>query len=622
MTAALLALLLSAAAVQVEPSSLVFGPAPAELTLQVPGAESVRVRAANGVGEVSAPAAAGPGRFKVQYTFPQARFPQVALLVVEARAASGETSLHWLAVPLLATASLKVETKPLAEVTVSIGDARFGPAETDAKGRVSIPARVPPGFPTAQVVAVDRAGNSTTTTLDLAPQPFARAAAALREPQASPDAPVEVEVFAVEPTGAPLVDAAPLQVKAARGTVDAPTRQADGVFVVRYRAPASVGAGKDALSTAVAGGPGSTFEVPLRPGGAAQVVLVLSEPAFVAGSGRPVGVTASVVDVHGNVQPGVRPQVVVDLGRLEETDGALQWVLPDAFGGRTSAKLRGAAGALRAEAVLELQPGPPRTAALTLPLNAPAGTEVRGRLDARDAWKNPVAPGAVEVVSSRGRPARVTAGEDGTLQVAYAVAKDDPTGDTDFEVRSGAQALSRARLEVLRPERPWAISVGAFVTGAWNFSQARSFSPRVGAGVRLGLSGFEAGVEGAFAWYPRLDAAKTLDGLNDASTELTAWSVGASLRYSLRLAQRWSLHASGTLGAQATTATVTAPGFETSTNTGWGLLLRGAGGVGLHALAGRVLLQLEGTWAPAPAGGRVRGNLGGLGLALGYVASF
>jgi hypothetical protein len=622
-TAALLALALAAAPARIEPSALMLAAEPAAIELIVPGAEGLEAKVMNGAGSLSGVVAAGGGKFKATFQFPAQRYPQLALVLISARQKGGVRQRHWVALPLVANANLKIETKPSATVTVSIGELKFGPATADARGKLSIPAKVPPGFATAQVVAVDRASNSTTSALDLSPQPFSRAAAALVGQRVTPDALSELEVFAAEGDGRPLADAATLKVSAARGTVGAPQQRAAGVFSVSYRAPREVGDGKDTVSVTAGDAPEQTLEIPLVGGAGAQVAIELGAPAFIAGSGARIPLKAVVTDAHGNAASGLQAALSVDFGAVEETPNGPQLMVPDAFGGRREVKVRATAAGLSGEAALPLKAGAAVKAQLELPANVSAGAQAHGRLIATDAYGNTVEPDAVEVTTKSGRAATVQRGSDGALEVSWEAARDQAPGDVELEARSGGASLSRRTIEVLPFERPWAISVGAFATGAWNFAQARSFSPRLAAGLRLGRSGFELGVEGAFAWYPLLDkTAHTTDGGSNSSLEATAWSVAFAARYTLRLAAHWSLHAAGALGGQFTSATINVPGFEQLQTGFWSPLIRGAIGAGFHLAVGRIVLQVEYAWAQPPPNAPVRGNLAGLGVALGYVAAF
>jgi hypothetical protein len=621
-TVALLAALLAASPAKVEPGTLVFAPEPAAIELTIPGADSIEARVVNGAGTLSPPSSLGDGRFKTQLTFPAQRFPQVALLLVEAKG-SGGRKRHWLALPLLANANLKIETKPSATVTVSIGELKYGPATADARGRLNLPAKVPPGFAKAEVVAVDRAGNSTTSALDLSPVPFVRSAAILVKERANPDEPVELEVYAVESDGRPLVDAAQVKAFAARGSCDNATRKENGIFVVTYRAPKDIAEGKDVVTVSVGDSPGQKVEVPLSGGGAAKVVIELSAPSYVAGSGTRVGVKALVKDAHGNPAPGLAPAVKVDFGTLEETPAGPQLVLPDKFGGRKEVQVRATAAGLSGEATLALVAGPPVKASLKMPANVQAGAQAEGKLEATDQFGNTVAPDAVAVESKSGQRATLAPSDDGNLKVAWEAPKDGRSGDVELEVRAGEMSLTRAAIEVLPYERPWAINVGAFITGAHNFGQASSFGPRVSLGLRFGRSGFELGLEGAYAWHPPVyPAALENDPGNDVTFQANAWQLALAARYTLRLASLLSLHLAASVGGQYTAAKVTIDGQDPMPREFWSPLIRGAVGAGLHVAIGRIVLQLEYAYAQPPTGVQVKGNLGGLGLALGYVAAF
>lgn len=622
MTSAMLLLLLWATPVKLEPAALTFGPAESPLEVLAPGAVAVKVWCGScGNGAVSAAEPVSPGRFRVRFTAPKERFPRVVLLGVEARAENGAKQVSWVALPLMANASLKLETKPQAAVTVTIGAKSFGPLPADARGKLTLPVVVPPGFPSATVVAADRAGNVTTTSLDLAAQPFPRAAVLVPEGEAGADQRLELEVFAVEPDGAPLVDASRLRILSRLGTVETPLARGGGVFTVGYRAPKSVSGGPDTVSVAVEGSPPMQLEVPVRAAQSAQIVLSLDPPEFTAGSGTKVMVVAQVADANGNPVRSLTPTITTDFGAVTPSGAGAQLTVPDAFGGRRQVRVRAAAGGVTGETTLKLIAGPAVTAELRMPGQAAAGTLLTGTLSAKDTWGNPVSANAISVVGGSGHQAQLSPGEGSDLVVGYQTAQDEVVGPQTIQVRAGERTLTRSELSVYPYQRDWALAAGAFLSGSSNFSQARALSPRLSFAVRLAGLPLEVGVEGAFAWFPRLSEARTVDGANTVDLEMTAWSGALAVRYSLQVAIRWSVQLSAVLGAQHTQSTLTAPGLTTVQSSHWGPLVRGSGGVALHALGGRVLLQLEYGYAPL-GDGNVRGNAAGAGLALGYLASF
>lgn len=615
---AFICLLLAAAPIQLEPPSLTFGPAEASLELLAPDAAALVVSSPSSPGAVGDVRPVGPGRFRARFTFPLERFPQMVLLRVEVQSKAGVKSGHWLALSLLASTNLKIETKPGAKVTVTIGAASFGPAIADRQGKVTIAARVPPGFSIATVTALDRAGNKTTTPLELPSAPFARAAAVLPAGAASPDEEAQLEVFAIDPDGTPRLSPVGLSLSAQLGSCAAPVARGEGLFSVAYRAPKSVAADGDTVKLGFEGARESTLQIPLRAGQPARIEVGLAPAEYVAGSGARVTVTASVTDAHGNPVTGAAsPTVAVDFGRV--ADGQL--TVPDGFDGRTEVRIHASTAKLAGDAQLPLRPGPPFKAVLVLPGSVAAGDSMEGKLVLTDEFGNPVKAGAVGVVSSTGRAASLRPNPDGSYAVSYAAARDDPPGPLALEVRAGSRAMAREELSLLPYQRTWAVVVGAFVAGSWNLSQARAVNARLSLGLRLAQSPFEVAAEGAFGHYPLVEGARTGDGVNDGSITISAWWVALGLRYSIVLTSLWAVLLSVSGGAQLTNSTIAVVGGAPLLDSGWGPLVRGGAGVAVHALGGRVLLQVEYGYAPAP-GDRVRGNLGGLGATLGYLASF
>src|SRR3990167_4320291 len=121
MTWVVLMVAAAATPVRLEPATLTFGPPAAALEVVAPGASAVKLEcSACGDGAISAAEPAGEGRFRARFTFPSERFPRVVLLSVETTS-GGKKGASWVALPLLANASLKLETKARASVTVSIG---------------------------------------------------------------------------------------------------------------------------------------------------------------------------------------------------------------------------------------------------------------------------------------------------------------------------------------------------------------------------------------------------------------------------------------------------------------------------------------------------------------------
>ncbi len=140
-----------------------------ELHLRVPSGKTPRV--ATSAGRLSPPERRGEGSYVVWYTRPEAKHPQVALLV-----ASDEHG-SWVAqhrIDLLGAASVDVLSEPEVLVNVHVGDRVFGPIRTDRKGQGKVRVVVPPGARLAQAHGTDTHGNTTVRNIPLRAPGFVR----------------------------------------------------------------------------------------------------------------------------------------------------------------------------------------------------------------------------------------------------------------------------------------------------------------------------------------------------------------------------------------------------------------------------------------------------------------
>ena len=139
--------------VSVQPSSVVLGStASVSVTVRLSKA-NLRLRSASNAGTLNG--TDNPSELERHFTWtpPSIRFPMTALLVfwIEERSTRPELSL--VRIPLSGRTTLEVSTEPGAQVRVEVAKASFGPRRADRRGRVEIPIEVPPGAPTAEVVA-------------------------------------------------------------------------------------------------------------------------------------------------------------------------------------------------------------------------------------------------------------------------------------------------------------------------------------------------------------------------------------------------------------------------------------------------------------------------------------
>jgi hypothetical protein len=195
-----------------------------------------KVSLSTNLGVVADVEGSGPGEFTATWRAPKQRAPAVALIAAEAEA-NGERAVGWLALPLSGSDSMTLQTKPRAKVELTIAGTTFGPVTANAHGEATVSVVVPPGVGKATMHVVDPLGNALEQPLDLDPPPFALARAVPVGPAtASPDDPLDIEVFAVRPDGSP-DRSATIEATADRGAVDGPRRRAN-VAVLRYRPPA------------------------------------------------------------------------------------------------------------------------------------------------------------------------------------------------------------------------------------------------------------------------------------------------------------------------------------------------------------------------------------------------
>lgn len=249
---ALIAALL-AASLSADPHSLVLGKDKgAELTLDAPA--DARVTFSSNVGTVGAARREGDV-FRAHFTPPQARVPQVALILAQIERDGGR-ELSWLSIPLAGADTMEIETRPGASVTAEVGGRKVGPVTADARGIARLPMVVSPGVSTATLHISDKLGNAGDKPLDVTPPPYARMRMAVRE-----TSPLEVEVFVVKPDGSP-DDSANVELTASAGKAQLQARVAPGVYLATFQPPAGMTSGNVRLE-ARAGGQHATLEAPV-----------------------------------------------------------------------------------------------------------------------------------------------------------------------------------------------------------------------------------------------------------------------------------------------------------------------------------------------------------------------
>jgi hypothetical protein len=528
-----LALLALSIALRAEPARVVLRErATVELRIPVAGAPAdASVEIWSSVGSVANVRRESRELFRATWRAPPERFPQVALLLATVRS-GGAQERAWLALPLIASETLQIDTKPRSRVELSLAGVSFGPVRADRAGKARIPVLAPPGQRTALVRVRDPFGNVNETPVDLRPPPFpcVRLLAFADRASWTDAEPVHLEVFAVTADGRP-ASTADLILSADRGKLGPPEERAPGVFRVAFRAPESAG-GSAIIRAAVAReGQGERVSIALLPGPPVRVRLHAT-PAEIAGPGE-IRLEAEVVDAHGNPLAPEGLELSSDAGDLQA---------------------RGASGVLRVQAALE---------------------------------------GRKEIgISARAGPAS------GTLAIPVRAAIAEPAGRPSFRLGDFA--------------------AGVLLGGQSNLSRANAFSAQAEVSAHPGLRAVEVLARAGFLQYA---PAQSANGGISQRGELNGLSFALGARASMALRGRFSLHASLLAGALRSFGAVTAEsgpaaGLRQGTAQ-WSAMGIAAVGASMRAGAGRAVAEL--LLAHAPGRGDVAGNLGGVGLSLGYL---
>ncbi|HYD42020.1 MAG TPA: hypothetical protein VEB43_14415 [Anaeromyxobacter sp.] len=477
-TSRLLALVLAAApaAVRADPDALGAGGTlaiaadPPRLVLGRDGGAELRIAAPPELAELSVTASAGrvegirrlpAGGFTARYVPPQERHPQVAILAAVGRI--GDASLDgWLAVPLSGQGDARVRATPGTDVSLRIGDRSFGPARVGPDGLAIVPVVVPPGV---------REGHQGFTAVDLRVPETRLVHAALDRTAVAADRAEVVRFYAyvIAPHGAPRGGEAP-RVEPTRGTVALRARE-PGAFEGTWTLLPGP-AGEERLTVRLEGFPASRLGLAVTAvaGPPAAVAVTFDRPAFVAGRGDDVVVTARAVDAAGNPTTGT-VVLTADAGTLSQEEvgpGAVRGVLHLAprLEGRSQVVVRGRVppGAAGGEAALPLQAGAPVRAEVTPRVAFAHGDGSSEGVLTFALWDehgNPAA-GAPRVVTEPGaRAARVAPGEGGRWEIRVRAAAVDDLTKTRVQAESGG-ARGEAELWLVPPRsRQLALLAGA-----------------------------------------------------------------------------------------------------------------------------------------------------------------
>lgn len=380
------------------PAKLVLG-AEREVELRIHAPSPLTAAVTTNIGSLSEPEPSGPDEWRVRYTPPVTRYPQVAIFAL---VSADGAQLAWTRMALHGSATVELRSDPHVQVSVKVGDTTFGPVTTNARGTAAVAVVVPPGVTHAASTAKDALGNERVGSIPL-DVPAITPLLSVCPPQDARD----FLVFAARADAEPAPDLS-LRAEASTVTAGQISVAQPGVYRVALQVPNAVKAGERAqLSAAIAGKPASVsrceLAVPLeRP---ERIDVELSRARFSASETEPIEVR--LVPHY----PGVREKAAftvalqADLGTLSDTSVsarepvAVRWQLPQQLAGHSDVRLR-LTGDLRRTLVLPLTAASLDTLSMEVSkarLPADGRSSAQLRVQARDAFGNPVRGARLEL---------------------------------------------------------------------------------------------------------------------------------------------------------------------------------------------------------------------------------
>lgn len=555
-------------------------------------------------------------KYTAVYEAPPQRYPQVALVLATVHG-SPTPERAWLALPLIARERLPVETRPGSRVEISIAGTVFGPVRADASGKARIPVKIPPGVRTAVVRVRDPFGNVNETSSDLRPPPFRRVRLlALRDRASWADAdPVRLQVFAIAPDGQP-ASAADVSVVSDRGEVGKAQETSPGVFEVAFRAPERAGGFATVRATVFGDPDGETARIALLAGPPAQIRLRASPPQ-ISGAGV-VEIGADVLDARGNELPVEGMSLASDAFAIEQDGRVARLRVPAAHEGRREIRVLAKSGGVEGALAVPLRSGAPaRATILVSDAGVREGQAMEALVELRDSGGNLVPGAALEVDADGARTDPPRELQDGLYSVRVRADFGDAPGPARLRVRAG-DARETVRIGIVREEHADGISVGALLGGQSNLSRANAGALQAELSMHPGSRAFELLARAGLLQFAA--AHDALTGVAEKG-DLRGLSLTVGARASLPIRGPFSAHAAvlvGALRAYGSLAIAAGPAAGLTQGTAqWGPLATAAAGASLRLGTGRAIAEVQ--LSHAPARGDLAGNLGGLGVAFGYL---
>jgi hypothetical protein len=231
------------------PGSLVLGK-DTQTTLSIHAPAAARFHVYTNTGQLGAATPIAAGEWRLDYTLPTQKYPQVALIALVT-----EDGVHfaWTTIALHGSARVEIQSEPEVLVEVRVGQALFGPTTTDGAGRAELPVVVPPGYTSVTSIATDGLGNQKEQTIPLGVPAFQRLLSVCAAQQR-----LGFWVFTVDQQGLPQANAL-IDVSGPPARVTGVTPVSPGVYRVAFEVPDPAQAGKSIrVSASLRGDPTSS----------------------------------------------------------------------------------------------------------------------------------------------------------------------------------------------------------------------------------------------------------------------------------------------------------------------------------------------------------------------------
>jgi len=605
------------------------------------GLEGQTPALAASVGTLSNLQELGEGRYRATYVMSQHRHPHAVILAVKPPGAPPV----WTVLRLGSQTQLPVKTeKPNVMVTLTVGGRSYGPVQTDDRGRVKIPVEIWPGETEGQAVAEDEFGNRTTRSVRIPVPPTSHSLGFAEKDLlvANGEDTSELYFIVIKPDGRPDRHASFLAQRKA-GELSKAKRLLPGLYQFTYIAPKGLTARQARITVAVRPNPEEnrqTFSFRLTAGRPDQI-QASAVPATIPADGRSrARLMIAVADRSGNPLDDLPVSVSCEPGKVGKVSKKGQGKYQSVYTApvRTTGKVvcvveveTGEATPLRQEIHAELIPPVPAVIeaqpdAYRLPMDGSSQTVITISLS--DHRGEPLEGVVLRAKAPIGTLGPVREEGQGRYRVVYTA----PAGKRSSRVRivieagKDEQLTSKSVVIVLEaPEPPPPpaprLSIAPWAGIMTNFARIyyATFSLEGAFKLPFGADRFYLALEGGF----RFGASENSTGLDGVSvkTAMEQFPLHLALIFKLNPHKRLTPWAGLGGGAEFVQWSISAddgdkernhrvlPGVFASLGADWRL---GPGALFVTVRYVYAYLTAQGK------ANRIKGNLGGLDVGLGY----